>query len=509
MKMQRWLGLLLLGGLLSSGAVGYAKAEDAAIDDSWRIIGGEEATGNSWPWQIALFQRAVGEDGQLSKDEFFPTCGGSLISEHWVLTAAHCFGAMKENHLTTSDYLVLEGTKQLCGSCGRPLRVKQIIVHQRYQDRGDNSATNDIALIELANPATSIPVALARPESASTLEQPGKAAMVTGFGRVRSIVPKIDPNTHKVVKDASGHDVQVFADNPTEEVNASNYASSMPPGGKLRQVELRLVGWQQCRDANRLDWLSADQICAGVPEGGKDSCQGDSGGPLVVRDETGTGGWIQVGVVSTGFGCGVPGRPGIYTRVSAYADWLKQYTGIDQNKPSNETQHVVGQAFEQKNPAGLSVAFVEGGTLKLGQSVQFQVSTREAGYLVLLDVHPDGSVMQIYPNEASLRTLRGRRPEANLIRPNTDVLIPNPKNPYEGFRLVVQPPLGEGLIMAVLTDKPIKWLKSPSQPRAFSARADALSFIGEFAAASSRDAAAPGPDRPNYSVFITAYTVVQ
>src|SRR6202007_499432 len=97
------------------------------------------------------------------------------------------------------------------------------------------------------------------------------------------------------------------------------------------------------------------------------------------------------------------------TRVSAYGSWLKQMTGIDQDQPSAETQQVADQAFEPKNTSDLTVSFMQGSELKLGQSVQLRVTAREAGYLVLIDSRPDGSMMQIFPNEASMRTLSGRR----------------------------------------------------------------------------------------------------
>jgi len=510
-KQQRWIFTLLTSVFAVTTAVAQTPEQSAAIDDNSRIIGGEEATGQSWPWQIALYQRAVVKDKitkeeKISKDEFGQICGGSIVSERWVLTAAHCFKEMPKYKFGPGDYAIVEGTKQLCAGCGQPLAVKRIILHKDYKD-GENHQ-NDIALIELATTAKSTPVPLARAQNADGLETPDKSAIVTGFGFVRSMIKKIDPATHTPKKDSEGNEIYVFADT-AEEVTKDNIGTALASERKLRQVELRLVAWQACRTANGFDWMDEHQICAAVPEGGKDSCQGDSGGPLVVRDDKVTGGWFQVGVVSNGIGCALRGYPGVYTRVSAYAAWLKQVTGIDQDQPSTETHQAADQAFEPKNTSDLSVSFVQGSELKLGQSVQLRVTAREAGYLVLIDVRPDGSMMQIYPNEASMRTLNGRRREANRISPNSPFLIPNPNNVYEGFRLIMRPPLGEGKVYAILVDRPVRWLNSPNQPRVFTARADVLGFITEFRAASSRDQAGPESDRPRISVAVTKYTVVQ
>ena len=71
-------------------------------------------------------------------------------------------------------------------------------------------------------------------------------------------------------------------------------------------------GWNQIDD---------DMIMAGYSSGGYDSCQGDSGGPMVVRDVNDTE-WLQVGVVSWGYGCAEAGYPGVYARVSYFIDWI-------------------------------------------------------------------------------------------------------------------------------------------------------------------------------------------
>ena len=479
MMVRRWIcGLLVITGLTTT-SFAQVSDEGPAIDDSWRVVGGEEAVGQSWPWQVAIL---------IEKDSL---CGGSVLSERWVLTAAHCIKTQNP-----SDYVVIEGTKRLSEKNGRPLAVKRVIRHEAYVGQG----ANDIALIELATPAKSTPVPLGRTKTAS-LETPGKIAVVTGFGRLRPVTSKKNPMTDEPVTNPVTGKPVLFDSVTGKQVAAAD----LNPELKLYQVEVSLVGWEECRaDYKGESWIDGRVICAGVPQGGKDACQGDSGGPLVVRDEKGF--FAQMGVVSLGIGCGLPGLPGVYTRVSAFEEWIRQKTGIDQDNPSSaETQQAADQTLEYGNSAGLTIGFVQGTQLKLGQNVQLRVTTRELGYLMFFDIRPDGSVMQIYPNEASLRTPTGRRPDANRITPDRPLLVPNPANVYEGFRLAMRPPAGDGKVIAVLSDKPIKWLKMPKQPRVFSTRAEAPGFVSEFAAASSRDLA--DADRPRFSVTSAAYTV--
>ncbi|HLN07750.1 MAG TPA: DUF4384 domain-containing protein, partial [Xanthobacteraceae bacterium] len=139
---------------------------------------------------------------------------------------------------------------------------------------------------------------------------------------------------------------------------------------------------------------------------------------------------------------------------------------------------------------------------------QIQVTTREAGYLILLDFAPDGSVTQIYPNEMSMRTAGGRRPGANRIQPDQPLVVPNPANPYEGFAIAAEPPAGDGKLVAVLSDRPMMWLKVPEKPRSFDSRAESLGFVAELAGAISRDLALEGPDKPRMSTASVPYTIV-
>ncbi|HLN08277.1 MAG TPA: serine protease, partial [Xanthobacteraceae bacterium] len=334
--------LLLLAGLVVPA---FALDEGLAIEDT-RIVGGEPAVGKTWPWQIALYRR--NNDGKF---QFI--CGGSLISGRWVLTAAHCFGEDGGSR-NAGDYLVVEGTKRIDLTMkseptkgGRRLAIRRIIVHEGFS----HAMENDIALLELASPASSTPVPYGRPDTVA-LETPGRRGVVTGWGYLKSM--KRDPNRGNTWVDAHTGD-------PISPDNIHSYIDDT-----LRQVDLPLIGWQECREAYdkqpRSGSVDGRNLCAGEAQGGRDSCQGDSGGPLVMRDEHGF--YVQIGVVSWGLGCGEPGVPGVYTRIAAFDGWLRRNTGIRQDQPSTDGQQVVLDALPEGNPAGLSVTFTHGPQLR-------------------------------------------------------------------------------------------------------------------------------------------------
>uniref|UniRef100_A0A3P9MD82 Peptidase S1 domain-containing protein n=1 Tax=Oryzias latipes TaxID=8090 RepID=A0A3P9MD82_ORYLA len=236
-----------------------------------RIVGGQDAPPGFWPWQVSL---------QGSRH----FCGGSLINNQWVLTAAHCLPSG-----SASGVKVVLGLQSLQGS--NPNNVSRtittVIVHPNY-----NSNDNDIALLQLSSPVNFTnyitPVCLSATNSTF---YSGVNTWVTGWGNIGSGV-------------------------------------SLPAPQTLQEVQVPIVGNRRCKCSYGASSITDNMVCAGLLEGGKDSCQGDSGGPLVIKQNNR---WIQAGVVSFGIGCAEPNFPGVYTRVSRYQTWIN--TQISSNQP--------------------------------------------------------------------------------------------------------------------------------------------------------------------------------
>ncbi|CAL8264586.1 unnamed protein product [Gadus morhua 'NCC'] len=241
-----------------------------------RIVGGSDAEEGAWPWQVDIQQGANGH-----------VCGGSLIAADWVLSAAHCFPTPSD----VSEYRLYVGRYQLNGfnQFETVRRVSRVLVASGYDspERG-----SDLALVQLDGPVEWSeyvrPVCL--PDTGVRFPG-GRPCYVTGWGHIRQGV-------------------------------------SLPGVGTLQEVMVPIIDQTSCRtmfsvDADGTDVVDilSDMICAGYQEGGKDSCQGDSGGPLVCPMGNDT--WIQAGVVSFGLGCAEPNRPGVYAKVSAFADFIR------------------------------------------------------------------------------------------------------------------------------------------------------------------------------------------
>ncbi|XP_021077376.1 serine protease 30 [Mus pahari] len=274
--MESWARciFLLLLQILTGGRGDILPSVCGHSRDAGKIVGGQDALEGQWPWQVSLW---ITEEGHI--------CGGSLIHEVWVLTAAHCF----RRSLNPSFYHVKVGglTLSLLETHSTLVAVRNIFVYPTYL--WEDASSGDIALVQLhtrLQPSQFTPVCLPAAQLPLT---PGTICWVTGWGA-------------------------------TQERDMASV---------LQELALPLLDSDDCEkmyhtrgsslSGERI--IQSDMLCAGFVEGQKDSCQGDSGGPLVCAINSS---WIQVGITSWGVGCARPYRPGVYTRVPTYVDWIQR-----------------------------------------------------------------------------------------------------------------------------------------------------------------------------------------
>ncbi len=236
------------------------------------IVGGSQTTITAAPWQISL----QSPDG-------FHFCGGSIISSEWILTAQHCVDGS-----SAADFRVVAGATRLSLASSAQIRgVTQIV---RFPGYTDPSKGHDVSLLHLSSPldlsgssARAIGLATAADAQAGRTGA-GVSATITGWGTLSS-------------------------------------GGSSPD--QLRTVTMPIISNGQAQAAYAQETITSDQLAAGAA--GKDSCQGDSGGPMTVA---GAGATLLAGVVSWGYGCADANFPGMYARVSSFADWIAANTGI-------------------------------------------------------------------------------------------------------------------------------------------------------------------------------------
>jgi len=266
--------LLLISFLLNSGVV-IADSNDI----SSRVVGGDDASDGDWPWAVAVYSGG-----------FF--CGGSLIDETTVLTAAHCLYDGNNDEIVANQIRVVVGEYDLSDSSPTSTAISSTYIHNDYNPLTSVSR-NDVALLRLATSITGIsPVNRVDASTTEELIAAGSEVMIIGWGSTVGYAAA-DANT-------------VIPEFPNI----------------LQQAEVPLKTDGQCATSYGATYDSSTMLCAGLDAGGVDSCQGDSGGPLLYNNG---GSWEQIGVVSFGSGCANAGFPGVYARLTTYNDWINNY----------------------------------------------------------------------------------------------------------------------------------------------------------------------------------------
>lgn len=238
--------------------------KDCGFNYRTKIVGGKISDPKDWRWMAAL----------MKNQKHY--CGGVLISENFVLTAAHCLEGYKE-----SDINIRLGEfdfKRDDDGLPEDFAVTSIIRHTQFDPF---TYRNDIALCKLDRPATTTeyahPICLPNPN----IDYTGLVGIVAGWGTM----------------------------------SYGGVSSDV-----LRQVSLPIWNNTEC-DNKFSQAITRHYLCAGVRQGKDDACQGDSGGPLMVEGRNNR--WMVIGIVSWGVRCADPGYPGVYTRVTEYLEWLK------------------------------------------------------------------------------------------------------------------------------------------------------------------------------------------
>ncbi|CAG2171781.1 unnamed protein product [Oppiella nova] len=244
-----------------------------------RIMGGGFATPRQYPWMAAI----------LLPNKTTPDCGGALIGDRYVLTAAHCLHRAFGDSLAAGDLTVRLGAFDFGVDREHhadDYPVANYTVHDGYDTV---MLENDLAIIKLSSKVnytpTVHPICLP-PKDVERDDYTHRHIWVAGWGR-----------------------------------------TSFKGAQSTRMKHVELPVWLNDRcDEALYDFDAKSKVfCTGHDQGGMDACQGDSGGPLMLRDE-GDRRWRLVGVVSFGNECGLPNNPGVNTRVTEYLDWISEHT---------------------------------------------------------------------------------------------------------------------------------------------------------------------------------------
>ncbi|XP_043824033.1 chymotrypsin-like elastase family member 1 [Dromiciops gliroides] len=259
----------MLRTLIFAALVFYGHGLEDSPDTNVRVVGGSTAQRNSWPSQISLQYSSQGS--------WYHTCGGTLITQKWVMTAAHCVDSNLNFRVVVGDHNLYqnEGTEQY-------VSISKIVKHEKWNPN-NVAAGYDIALLRLSQSVT-----------------------LNNYVKLGTLPPtgQILPNN-----------------NPCYITGWGKTKTNGQLAETLQQASLPVVSYETCSSSSY--WGSTvknTMVCAGG-DGVKSGCQGDSGGPLHCLVN---GRYVVHGVTSfvSSLGCNVAKKPTVFTRVSNYISWI-------------------------------------------------------------------------------------------------------------------------------------------------------------------------------------------
>uniref|UniRef100_UPI00398F5DA4 transmembrane protease serine 2-like n=1 Tax=Pristiophorus japonicus TaxID=55135 RepID=UPI00398F5DA4 len=267
LKARRTYQQLSISKICNSGLVVTLHCIECGVhkeiqNHSERIVGGDPVIEGEFPWQVSL---------HLKK---YHVCGGTIITPHWIVTAAHC----GERYPTTHYWQVYGGIlRQAETQFLPPHLVEKFIRHKMFDPVNKDY---DIALMKLKTP----------------------------FRFSEIMRPACLPNYGQRFPSNSNGWISGWGD----------LKEGGSPSEILQKAMVPLISFNDCKTIYYKD-ITTRMFCAGFEEGGTDACQGDSGGPFVVWQKSI---WWLVGATSWGYGCARAGHPGVYTKIIEFLDWI-------------------------------------------------------------------------------------------------------------------------------------------------------------------------------------------
>jgi len=323
--------ILTLAILMSSTVLADstgAKIKSLRLSDTTKIVGGEEVTPFSKPYQASI---------QSTNGAHF--CGGSIIGEDLILTAAHCMEGVNGE---SPNMQVRVGAHSLTDGSGEAIKVITAYTNQEYPN-----LAKDVAVLKLEKKITNKNTAIIKLADQDFFNKNIKdksPLVVSGWGTLSS-------------------------------------GGQMPD--KLMAVTVPFVTNEVCNSSEAYNGQIQDtEICAGIKEGGKDSCQGDSGGPLVY---THNNEFYQVGVVSWGEGCADANKYGVYGNVATLKGWID--SAMAGNEPASGLGGSDGDSGNGDSGGDSDGDMSEESFMAFQETISYTVDEEQLAFV--LDV-PDG-----------------------------------------------------------------------------------------------------------------------